>query len=123
MTTDADLQIAVEALRRDSWPDREEYRACARTVVAALAAAGRLLPAGTQTRTEWATRLNAHTEDGTEYNEELAPVPTSLAKIQQISEEQYAHQRAAHWRRRFGGELVDVVRRDIHTTPWTEVRP
>ena len=120
-----DVELVEQAIRNvsptivDGYVDgRDLLTAEACAVLEALAAAGRLIPADTATRTEWATRLNAHTENGIDYAGELSPVPTTLAKVQEVSEEQYAHQRAAHWRRRFGDELVDVVRRDIHTTPW-----
>lgn len=75
---------------------------------------GRLLPEGTETRTEWATRLKAHGE----YAEELCPSFSGAL----MTEEERARHRAEHWRRRFGAELADVMRRDVHTTPWTEDR-
>lgn len=75
------------------------------------ASADRLLPDGTETRTEWATRLKAHGQ----YAEELC----ESYSVGGFTEEERARTRAAHWCRRFGDELVDVMRREVHTTPWT----
>ncbi|MGW3808834.1 hypothetical protein [Micromonospora sp. NPDC005113] len=81
----------------------------------AMQAAGRLLPAETETRTEWATRLKAHGE----YAEELSESFGNSV----MTEEERARHRAEIWRRRFAAELVDVMRREVHTTPWSVAEP
>jgi hypothetical protein len=82
-------------------------------VLVALAEAGALQPPGATVREQWATRLAAHGE----YDELTCAVPDDTGR----DPEQWARDRTAVWRRRFGGDLVSLLRRQQWTGPWREV--
>jgi hypothetical protein len=71
------------------------------------------MPPGGETCEEWGTRIKAHGEYGEEFSASFDGGG--------MTQKERAYLRAEHWKRRFGDDLVDVMRREIAVGPWTPV--
>lgn len=106
--TDEDVRLVAKAIGADYWIPSDRS-AAARDVLAALAAAGRLLPPSAEHREEWGLWLSGSPS-----------VPAGVAWDQIFDSEEEAREQAA-FLLGVGWTVARPVRRNVWAGPWVEV--